>query len=174
MPFPGIFADTNLLLYLFDAGEPVKRARASEWHERLWRDGVGRTSTQVISEFYVNLRRQAGSRMSADEAWANASRYLAWNPRAVDEEALGAARVIERRYRISWWDALIVAAAQLQGCDLLLTEDLQDGGVYGSVTVRSPFTLEVRQVAAPYSPSSGASLHRPRGRPRRAHAVSRP
>ena len=168
MPSLGIFADTNLLLYRFDASEPGKQARAEAWHERLWRDGDGRISSQVISEFYVNLRREAGSRMSAEEAWAAASEYLAWKPRAVDAEVLTEARRIESRYRISWWDSLIVAAAQLQGCELLLSEDFQDGMVFGSVTVRSPFTLEVREPTAPYTANPAvARLHRPRGRPRR-------
>jgi predicted nucleic acid-binding protein len=168
MPFPAIFADTNLLLYVRDESEPAKQARAAEWHERLWREALGRTSTQVISEYYVNLKRVAGSRLSADEAWAQASRYFAWKPRAVDDEVLASAREIERRYRISWWDSLVVACAQLQGCELLLTEDLQDGMRFGSVTVRSPFKLEVREPAAPYQAmAQAARLHRPRGRPRR-------
>jgi predicted nucleic acid-binding protein len=165
---PGIFADTNLLLYVRDAGEPGKQARAAAWRDRLWREASGRTSTQVISEYYVNLKRVAGSRMSAEQAWTEASRYLAWNPRAIDEEVLNAAREIERRYKISWWDSLIVAAAQLQGCELLLTEDLQDGMAFGGLTARSPFTLAVEQPAAPYAaPPMLARLHRPRGRPRR-------
>jgi predicted nucleic acid-binding protein len=168
MPSPGIFADTNLLLYVRDAREPAKQARAIAWHDRLWRDASGRTSAQVISEYYVNLKRDAGARMSAEQAWSDASRYLAWKPRAVDGEVLSAARAVERRYKISWWDSLIVAAAQLQGCELLLTEDLQDNGVYGTVTVRSPFTLEVREAAATYAAQPRlASPHRPRGRPRR-------
>lgn len=168
MPSPGIFADTNVLLYRFDAEEPAKQARAAAWNTCLWRDGSGRISTQVISELYVNLKRVAGSYMDGEEAWATASEYLAWKPRAIDDEVLTTARDFERRCRISWWDSLIVAAAQLQGCDLLLSDDLQDGMVFGSVTVRSPFTLEVREPAVTYAPLPAiASLHRARGRPRR-------
>jgi predicted nucleic acid-binding protein len=168
MPSPGIFADTNLLLYVRDARAPAKQARATAWHDRLWREASGRTSAQVISEYYVNLKRDAGARMSAEQAWSDASRYLAWKPRAVDDEVLSTAREVERRYRISWWDSLIVAAAQLQGCELLLTEDLQDGMAFGGLTARSPFTLAVEQPAAPYAaPPMLARLHRPRGRPRR-------
>jgi hypothetical protein len=66
---------------------------------------------------------------------------------------------------------MIVAAAQLQECALLLTEDLQDGAVFGAATARSPFTLEVREAAATYTVERrGPPLHRPRGRPRRAAA----
>jgi len=173
MPAPGIFADTNLLLYARDARAPDKQARAQAWRDRLWNEGTGRTSAQVISEYYVNLKRVAGARMSAEEAWAKASRYLAWKPRAIDEEMLHAARSVEGRYKISWWDSLIVAAAQLQGCGLLLTEDLQDGMAFGSLTVRSPFTLSVEQPRARYeAPTMLDRLHRPRGRPRRSAAAA--
>jgi predicted nucleic acid-binding protein len=45
----------------------------------------------------------------------------------------------EERYQISFWDALILAAAQSGGAEILYTEDLNDGQQYGSVTVRNPF-----------------------------------
>ena len=78
------------------------------------------------------------------------------------------AREAEQRWRLSWWDSLIVAAAQMQGCSVLLTEDLHDGTAFGNLVVRSPFTLEVREPAAAYGATPQlASLHRPRGRPRR-------
>ena len=173
MPSPGIFADTNLLLYVREPHDAAKRERAIAWHDRLWSEGTGRTSTQVISEYYVNLKRKAGVQFSAEQAWSDASRYLAWKPRAIDEEVLHAARAIERRYKLSWWDSLIVAAAQLQGCELLLTEDLQDGMAFGSLTVRSPFTLSVEQPRARYeAPTMLDRLHRPRGRPRRSAAAA--
>lgn len=76
-------------------------------------------------------------------------------------------REIEQRYRLSWWDSTVVGAAQLQNCALLLTEDLQNGAVFGGVTVRSPFTLAVEESRAMYSLPSTAQRHRPRGRPRR-------
>lgn len=163
-----VFADANFLLYVRDARDPAKQARASAWHEHLWNEGLGRTSMQVVSEFYVNLKRMAGSRMTQDQAWTHTERYFAWNPQAIDEDVMLNARRVEQRYGISWWDSMIVAAAQLQECALLLTEDLQDSGVYGTVTVRSPFTLEVREAAATYAVSPRtAGPHRPRGRPRR-------
>jgi predicted nucleic acid-binding protein len=168
MPSPAVFADSNVLLYVRDERDPRKRSRAAAWHDRLWEEETGRTSMQVVSEYYVNLRRMAGSRMTAEEAWLHASRFLAWNPQAIDDAVVRAAREVEIRYRISWWDSLIVAAAQLQNCELLLTEDLQDGMKFGSVTVRSPFTLEVREAQATYAAlPRAANPHRPRGRPRR-------
>ncbi len=68
---------------------------------------------------------------------------------------------------------MIVAAAQLQDCVLLLSEDLQDGMALGAVTVRSPFTLALGEPAARYDVAPlTASRHRPRGRPKRAPAIA--
>ena len=97
------------------------------------------------------------------------AKYLAWGPQPVDEILFRRAREVEQRHRISWWDSMVVAAAQLQDCELLLTEDLQESVVYVTFTVRSPFTLEVREGARTYAVLPRAeSPHRPRGRPRRA------
>jgi predicted nucleic acid-binding protein len=123
---------------------------------------------QVMSEAYVNLKRKPRPSYGAEEAWQLVSRYFQWNPLPADETLLRHAREIESRFRLSWWDSMIVAAAQLQKCSVLLTEDLHDGAAFGTLIVRSPFTLEVREPAAAYSAMPQlASLHRPRGRPRR-------
>lgn len=167
-----LFVDANVFLYASDRAEPRKQERAIAWLGELWKEESGRTSMQVLSEFYVNLKKKAEPRLSEDEAWARVARYLSWRPQVIDESLIRVAREVERRWRISWWDAMVVAAAQLQHCALLLTEDLQDGMVFGSVTVRSPFTLEIREPAAAYAPQPAlASLHRPRGRPRRTAIV---
>jgi predicted nucleic acid-binding protein len=164
-----VFVDTNVLLYSRDETEPAKQPRAKAWLERLWRERLGRTSMQVLSEYYVNLKRKSAARISADEAWAGVARYLAWKPLPVDEALMLRAREVEQRWRLSWWDSMVVAAAQLQDCALLLTEDLHDGASFGTLTVRSPFTLPVEEPAAAYVVvPRAASRHRPRGRPKRS------
>jgi predicted nucleic acid-binding protein len=115
----------------------------------------------------VNLKRK-GAALAAEVAWEDVRMYLAWHPREIDEEVFLRARDVEKRYRLSWWDSMVVAAAQLQDCGVLLTEDLQDGAVFGGVTVRSPFSLAVGEPAAAYTLAPAAPRHRPRGRPRRA------
>ena len=163
-----VFVDTNVLLYARDDSAPLKRPRAQAWLEHLWRERLGRMSMQVLSEYYVNLKRMAGSRLTAEEAWESVANYFAWQPLQADEALLRRAREIEQRYRINWWDCMVVGAAQAQDCDLLLTEDLQDGAIFGSVKVRSPFTLSVEERAAEYSARPvPASRHKSRGRPRR-------
>ena len=161
------FVDANVFVYARDPRDPGKQRLAREWRDHLWRTRLGRTSTQVLSETYVALTRLGGA--SPEEIWNSVARLFAWRPRSVDERVLLAAREIERRYRISWWDSTVVAAAQLQNCEILLTEDLHDGAAFGTLIIRSPFTLKVEQPVAAYEVRPVlVGLHRPRGRPRRA------
>jgi predicted nucleic acid-binding protein len=163
-----VFVDTNVLLYARDQSEPVKRLRAKAWLDHLWRERLGRTSIQVLSEFYYNATRKLHPGMTPEDAWSRTQTYLAWGPQPIDQALLARAQEVEQRYRLSWWDSMVLAAAQLQGCATLLTEDLQDGAVFGEVTVHSPFTHEVREPAAAYEVTPVAGFrHRARGRPRR-------
>ncbi|MGB8437235.1 MAG: PIN domain-containing protein [Burkholderiales bacterium] len=162
-----VFVDTNVLIYARDRGEPAKQPRASEWLKHLWHERAGRTSVQVLSEYYVNVTRKLDPGLSREEAWDDVNALLAWRPQVIDSGLLQRAREIEQRYRLSWWDSLVVAAAQCQGCALLLSEDFQDGAVYGDVTIRSPFTLSLgEEVAAYVAARSVAPARRPRGRPK--------
>lgn len=163
-----VFVDANVLIYARDPGELSKQRRAQEWLAHLWRDSLGRTSMQVLSEFYVIVTRKLSARVTPESAWQEVSTFFAWHPQSIDEALMLRAREIERHHRLSWWDSMVVGAAQLQGCALLLTEDLQDGAVFGGVTVRSPFTLDVREPSAAYAVTPAAKpRHRPRGRPKR-------
>lgn len=164
-----VFVDTNVLVYARDADDAAKQTRAAAWLEILWREQVGRTSMQVLSEYYVTLTRKLHPGVPTAEAWDDVSALLTWRPQAIDAAIMQRGREIEQRHRLSWWDSLIVAAAAAQGCALLLSEDLQDGGVYAGVTVRSPFTLSVDEPAETYTMAATATRGHPRrGRPRRA------
>ena len=157
--------DANVFVYARDPRDPAKQQRATAWLDHLWGWQRGRTSFQVLVESYVTLKRLGGETPS--ELWDSVAKYFAWSPHPVDEALLRRAREIEQRWRISWWDSMVVAAAQLQDCAVLLTEDLQDGGVFGTVTVRRPFTMSVEEPATAYAVAPKAvSRHRPRGRPR--------
>lgn len=167
-----VFVDANVVVYSRDSRDPVKQQRARAWLERLWHDHTGRTSIQVLSEYYVTVSRKPHPGLTSAEAWDDVCALFNWNPQAIDETLLRRGREIEQRHRLSWWNSLVVAAAQLQGCSLLLSEDLQDGGVYWGVTVRSPFTLSANEPPAAYAIGSGAISRPPgRGRLRRSAAA---
>lgn len=164
-----VFVDTNVLVYARDPRDPLKRSIASEWVRLLWNEERGRTSIQVLNEYYDVLTRKCRASFRHDDVWDDVQQYLsAWKPQSLDAELLRCAREIEMRHRLSWWDSLVVAAAQFQHCALLLSEDMQDGAIYGGVTVRSPFTLRIAEEAGAYTlPPRLPSRHRGRGRPRR-------
>jgi predicted nucleic acid-binding protein len=167
-----VFVDTNVFLYARQTHDPMKQSIAGQWLERLWVEQSGRTSIQVLNEYYWNATRKVQPLLSADEAWTRVQRLLSWNPQAIDADALRRAHEVERRYRLSWWDSLIVAAAQAQSCTLLLTEDMQDRAVYGGVTIRNPFTLGVSEAAVEYAVPYTARPYRPRGRPKRLKPIT--
>ncbi|MEQ1579728.1 MAG: PIN domain-containing protein [Steroidobacteraceae bacterium] len=166
-----VFVDANIFVYLRDSAAESKQRTAQEWVSRLWQQRTGRTSIQAINEFYVTVTRKLKPGLPAEEAWSDVRSLLTWDPRPTDSEVLLAAREVERRYRLSWWDATIVAAAQLQGCKVLLTEDLQHGMAFDSLIVRNPFMTGVNEERASYAAVPAAvARHRPRGRPKKAAA----
>jgi predicted nucleic acid-binding protein len=163
----GVFVDTNILVYARDTTEPAKLSIAQDWLHRLWMEQRGRTSMQVLSEYYVTVTRKLSPGLQQDDAWEDVETFLAWEPQAIDRDVLTRAREIERRYSLSWWDSMIVAAAELQRCDLLLSEDLQHGQVYGSVKIWNPFREGVAEESVPHGAApKPQSRHRPPGRPR--------
>lgn len=163
-----VFVDTDLLVYTRDSRDAMKRATASEWIRLLWSQERGRTSVQVLNEYYDVVTRKFPA-VKAEDVWEDVRYYVSgWNPQPLDSEVLDLAHDVEARHRLNWWDCLIVATAQAQNCLLLLSEDLQDGAEYGGLVVRSPFTLRIAEESAAYTvPPSQASRHRGRGRPRR-------
>jgi predicted nucleic acid-binding protein len=134
-----IFVDTNVLVYARDASEPEKQARAMEWMERLWRGRVGRTSYQVLSEFYVTVTAKLSPGMPAEDARRDVRALHAWQPLSIDAAVLEGAWAVQGRYGLSWWDSLVVAAAQVLECRWLLTEDLRHGQDLAGVRVVDPF-----------------------------------
>jgi predicted nucleic acid-binding protein len=170
-----VFVDTNILVYARDIRYPRQQSVASEWLRGLWHGRSGRTSLQVLSEYYITVTRKQKPGLSSDEAWDDVLAFLTWDPQPVDADVMVRAREIERRYRMSWWDAAIVAAAQIQSCTVLLSEDLPHGMAFGALTVRNPFESALSDADAPYAPAAPPTavaltpkpLHRPRGRPAR-------
>jgi predicted nucleic acid-binding protein len=163
------FVDASVFIRARDPRDPLTQQRAAEWIDWLWQQRAGRTSMQVLGEFYAAATRQL--KLDEDLAWDEVKRYLAWTPLPTDEALLRGAREVERRYKLAWWDSMAVAAAQLQDCAILASEDLADGMSFGMLKVRNPCTSVLEEPLAAYRVQA-AQLHRPRGRPRRAKARS--
>jgi predicted nucleic acid-binding protein len=137
------FVDTNILVYAHDASTGAKHERAKALVEELWRDRTGVVSTRVLQELSVNLRRKAGRPLDAKATRDIIADYLTWQVVVNGGESILEAIDLEARYQISFWDALILQAAQASGAEVLYSEDLSEGQKYGSVRVTNPLRAAV-------------------------------
>lgn len=144
-----VFVDANVLIYSEDARDPAKQQAALRWLDTLWQRGLGRLSSQTLSEFYVNATRKVRPPLAQGEARAKIRRFAAWQPWQIDQATMESAWAVESRFGLHFWDSLIVAAAQHLGCRYVLSEDLPHGQQYGSVQVISPFLGSIELLDTP-------------------------
>lgn len=131
------FLDTNVLVYADDRDAGAKRDRARELLADALTNGEGVVSTQVLQEFFVNATRKLG----VDPAIARRKVEILAEMDVVitDLELIVAAIDLCRLHSVSFWDALVVRAAAVAGCGVLLTEDLQHGQTIDGVRIENPF-----------------------------------
>lgn len=133
------FVDTNVLIYAHDISAGEKRVRARQLIEGLWESRLGCLSVQVLQEFYVNVTEKVSKPLSSEVAAQIVSDLSAWQVhRPGAQDVLEAIR-LQHRYRMSFWDAMIVTSAMQLGCTTLWSEDLNPGQVYDQVRVATPF-----------------------------------
>jgi len=133
------FVDTNILVYAHDQSAGAKCDKALLLTKGLWDSGNGVVSTQVLQELYIALRRKVASPLSAPETEQILRDYFAWEIVVNNRESVIRAISMETRYKISFWDGLILQAAERASATILYTEDLPHGQMYGSVRVVNPF-----------------------------------
>ena len=134
------FVDTNILIYAHDRAAGQKHTRARQVIERLWTSGEGVLSTQVIQELCINLRRKLAQPLPVVEIHALVQDYLSWEIVANSPDSSLRALEIEQRYKVSFWDALILHSAESAGAGVLYSEDFASGRKYGPVQVVNPLT----------------------------------
>ncbi len=134
-----VFVDTNVLVYSRDLSQGEKQLRADAWRKALWRSGRGRLSVQVLHEYYVTVTRKLSPGMPRTRAQQEVADLTLWGPVNLTPRLLAAAFEEEGLHGVSFWDALVLAAAREAACEVLLTEDFQPGRDYGGITVVSPF-----------------------------------
>jgi predicted nucleic acid-binding protein len=132
------FVDTNILVYAHDRSAGVKHSQARQLVEDLWNSGLGVLSTQVLQELCVSVRRKASRPLSIEQARRLVEDYLSWEVVVNTPASVVQALELEARCKISFWDALIVHAAESSGVGILYSEDLATGQSYGSVRVVNP------------------------------------
>jgi hypothetical protein len=112
------FVDSNVLIYAHDADAGSKQRIAADRLGDLWNSGTGLLSNQVLQEFHVNLTRKLTTPLAA---------------------TIVRASEIGEVWRISFWDAMILAAAEQCGAERLLTEDVNPGEKIAGIEIVNPF-----------------------------------
>ncbi|MGB7548222.1 MAG: PIN domain-containing protein [Terracidiphilus sp.] len=132
------FVDTNILVYAHDRTTGAKHLRAQRLLEQLWNSGQGVLSTQVLQELCINLRRKAGNPLPMEEVRLLIREYATWEVVTNTPESVLRALDIEIRYKTSFWDALILQAAEDAGASILYSEDLAAGQRFGAIQIVNP------------------------------------
>ena len=133
-----IFVDTNILVYAHDLSSGDRHAKASAVIESLWEAGTGVISTQVLQEFYVTVTRKIKNPLKSAEAREIIRNYLAWPVQINDPETTIRASEIEEKNSLSFWDALIVAAALRLQAKKIISEDLNHGQIIEGILIENP------------------------------------
>lgn len=131
------FIDTNIVVYANDGRVKAKQDRAIEIVTRLMRSRSGVVSIQVLQEYANTALSKLGQKPDAvlrQMRIMEALRLVSPSPDMIRRQV-----EIRETYRIGFWDAGIVAAAEEARCDVILSEDLNDGQFYAGVPVANPF-----------------------------------
>ncbi len=132
-----IFIDTNILVYTLDGRDRAKQAKAREIVSAIASKHLPVISTQVVKEFFV----VATTKLKTEAITAKQIVHNFHNMEVVanDLDLIEQAIDIHLLSQISFWDALIVAAAEKANCEYIFSEDLNDGQLYRGIKIVDPF-----------------------------------
>lgn len=136
-----IFIDTNILMYTLDPKDQEKKDQARKIVKKVVEAHQPVISTQVIEEFYVVASRK----LKADPITVKNIIHNFHNMEIVnnDLELIEEAIDISILSQLSFWDALIIAAAEKANCEYVISEDLSSGQSYRGIKVLNPFTQKI-------------------------------
>ncbi len=131
-----IFVDTNILVYAHDRDSGDKYRTAKKRVQHLWQQPISpAVSIQVLQEFYVNLLNK---NIACDEAQQAIKDYMMWKVIENDRSLLLNGIRVQKKWQLSFWDALILAAANRARAVVLWSEDFSHGQQYDKVRVINP------------------------------------
>lgn len=134
-----MFLDTNVFVYAFDADAGNKFTKAQSILKDCWENQSGAISTQVLQEFYVTITHKLANKVDRQSARNIVQTYKAWPLHNITTDDIIEASEFEEQNKFSFWDSLIVVAAQKTGAGILYSEDMQDGRQIGNLTIVNPF-----------------------------------
>ena len=131
------FIDTSILVYAEASDEPEKQSVALALLRRLKLDYSGVISTQVLQEYAnVALRKM---QLDANHVRKQLSAHQQFEVVQVTPAIIHGALDLHQTRSLSFFDALILQAASISGCNILYSEDLHAGEVINGVKIVNPF-----------------------------------
>jgi predicted nucleic acid-binding protein len=133
------FLDTNVLVYAHDKSAGEKHEQAKTLIQELWNSGTGCLSIQVLQEFHVTITQKVAQPLSVESAARIIEDLAFWKVYAPQAKDVLRAIDLQQRYKLSFWDAMIVWSATQLACSIIWSEDLNPGQVYEGAQLLNPF-----------------------------------
>jgi predicted nucleic acid-binding protein len=134
-----IFLDTNILVYAYDLDEKLKHQIAKDILADCWNNRSGTLSTQVLQEFYVTLTRKLPKKLPVHDSREIIRELLSWPIYQITPVDIVKASELEEKYGYTFWDSLIITAAQNTNAEILYSEDMQDRQQLDNLRIINPF-----------------------------------
>lgn len=138
-----VFFDSNILIYAYDTRDSTKQNQAQELLLKATQSRTAVLSAQVLGEFFVVVTRKIPQPMTSSEAAEVIAELGALEVMPLDFPLVQRAIVTQQKYGTSYWDSLIVSAAERAGCVRIYSEDLNNGQLYHGIEVQNPFQPSV-------------------------------
>ena len=136
-----VFVGTSVLVQADDVADTQRRQQVRAWLAHLWATRTGRTSTEVLSAYYVCVTQRIQPGLSLGDARAKLRRYQQWQPWITDHQTVESAWGLEVRLKIDYGQALMLASAMHSGCDAVLSDALPLAR-YDQLLVINPFETQ--------------------------------
>lgn len=138
-----VFFDSNILIDVYDTRDPNKQDQAQELLLNATQSQTAVLFAQVLGEFFVVVTRKIPQPMSPSEAAEVIAELGALEVMPLDFSLVQRAIVTQQKYGASYWDSLIISAAERAGCVRIYSEDLNNGQLYHGIEVQNPFQPRV-------------------------------
>jgi predicted nucleic acid-binding protein len=133
-----VFVDSNIFLYVLDSGNAKKQKQSNEFLEKICLTNKISISTQVLNEVYAVATRKLGIEPLVAKDFLRLLNNF--DVILINQEIINSAIDCSILNRISYWDALMVSAAESAKCKSLYTEDLNDKGKVRGISILNPFS----------------------------------
>ncbi len=134
-----VFFDSNILIYAYDTRDLNKQNQAQALLLQATQSQTAVLSAQVLGEFFVVVTRKIPQPMTSLEAGEVIAQLGSWEVVPLNFSLVQRAIATQHKYGTSYWDSLIISAAERAGCGRILSEDLNSGQLYHGIEVQNPF-----------------------------------